>query len=138
MLGAWVLAWLLLAVPAFAEQPAGHPAECRLAERPSDYNFPLPQVARAIAAKQLNILVLGAGSSSLPGPNGIKNGYPARLQSALQAKLAGRRGKGFYGCEIAAYRLRYGEDARSCVGGGKTGAHDLANRHRRRHVSDRP
>ena len=83
-LGAWVLAWLLLAVPVFAEQPAGHPAECRQGERPADYDFPLPQVARAIAGKKLNILVLGAGSSSLPGPNGIKNAYPARLQSALQ------------------------------------------------------
>jgi hypothetical protein len=86
-LGAWALAWLMLAAPAFAG--AGHPAECRLAERPADYDFSLPQVARAIAAKQLNILVLGAGSSSLPGPNGVKNGYPARVQSALQAKLPG-------------------------------------------------
>ena len=88
-LGAWALAWLLLAAPAFAAQPGAHPAECQLAERSADYDFPLPQVARAIAAKHLNILVLGAGSSSLPGPNGVKNGYPARLQSALQAKLPG-------------------------------------------------
>jgi lysophospholipase L1-like esterase len=88
-LGAGVLAWLLLAVPAFAEQVAGHPAECRGGESPADFEFALPHVARAIAAKKLNILVLGAGSSSLPGPNGTKNGYPARLQSALQAKLPG-------------------------------------------------
>lgn len=88
-LGAWVLAGLLLAAPAFAEQPVGHPAECRQGGDPVDYDFPLPRVARAIAAKQLNILVLGAGSSSLPGPNGIKNAYPARLQSALQAILPG-------------------------------------------------
>ncbi len=86
-LGACVLAGLLLVVPAFAEEPVSHPAECRLGEHAAAFEFPLPQVARAIAVKKLNILVLGAGSSSLPGPSGIKNAYPARLQSALQAKL---------------------------------------------------
>ena len=44
---------------------------------------------RAIAAKQLDILVVGAGSSLLPGPNGAKNAYPARLQIALAEKLPG-------------------------------------------------
>ena len=42
-----------------------------------------------MAAKQLNILVVGAGSSLLPGPNGAKNAYPARLQHALAEKLPG-------------------------------------------------
>ncbi|MGH6665451.1 MAG: SGNH/GDSL hydrolase family protein [Pseudolabrys sp.] len=76
---------LLLAGPVRAE----HPAECRVAEHLIERDFPLPQVTRAIAAKKLDILVVGAGSSSLPGPNGIKNAYPARLQQALTDKLLG-------------------------------------------------
>ena len=46
-------------------------------------------MTRAIAAKQLDILVVGAGSSLLPGPAGIKNAYPARLQAALAELLPG-------------------------------------------------
>ena len=68
---------------------AEHPAECRVAEHQIERNFPLPQVARAIAAKQLDVLVVGAGSSLLPGSNGAKNAYPARLQHALAEKLPG-------------------------------------------------
>jgi lysophospholipase L1-like esterase len=82
---AFLLALLLLAGPALAE----HPAECRVAENLVVPNFPLAQVAHAMAAKRLNILVLGAGSSLLPGPNGAKNAYPARLQQALADKLPG-------------------------------------------------
>jgi lysophospholipase L1-like esterase len=81
----FLLAFLLLAGPALAE----HPAECRVAENQVVANFSLPKAAHAIAAKQLNILVIGAGSSSLPGPNGAKNAYPARLQQALTDKLPG-------------------------------------------------
>jgi hypothetical protein len=84
-LGALLLAWLMLAAPARAE----HLADCRIAEHQVEHDFPLPQVARALAAKQLNILVVGAGSSVLPGPNGSKNAYPARLQNALSELLPG-------------------------------------------------
>ncbi len=79
------LALLLLAGPVWAE----HPAECRVAAQLVERDFPLPQVTRAIAAKQLDVLVVGAGSSTLPGPNGVKNAYPARLQQALSEKLPG-------------------------------------------------
>ena len=79
------LALLALAGPAWAE----HPAECRVAEHQIERDFPLPQVTRALAAKRLDILVVGAGSSLLPGPNGAKNAYPARLQFALAEKLPG-------------------------------------------------
>jgi len=72
MLGRWLLAWLVLAAPAWAEYPADHAAACRMAEPEIAHDFPLPQVARAIAAKRLSVLVLGAGSSALPGPGGIK------------------------------------------------------------------
>jgi len=84
-----MLAMLEQAWPAKAENVAEHPAECRVAEHQIERDFPLPQVVRALAAKQLNILVLGAGSSQLPGPNGVKNAYPARLQEALAEKLPG-------------------------------------------------
>jgi hypothetical protein len=76
------LALLLLAAgPAWAEQPA----ECRVAENLVEASFRLPHVARALAAKHLNVLVVGAGSSQLPAGNA----YPARLQRALAEKLPG-------------------------------------------------
>lgn len=76
------LALLLLAAgPAWAEQPA----ECRVVENLTEPSFRLPQVARALAAKHLNVLVVGAGSSQLPAGNA----YPARLQRALAEKLPG-------------------------------------------------
>ena len=81
-----LLALLVLGVsPAFAD----HPAECRVAENLVEPNYRLPKVTRAVAAKQLTILVLGAGSSQLPGTNGAGNAYPARLQQALAQKLPG-------------------------------------------------
>ena len=89
LLALLVLAMLEQTWPAKSENLAEHPAECRVAENLIERNFPLPQVARAIAAKRLNILVVGAGSSLLPGPNGAKNAYPARLQHALAEKLPG-------------------------------------------------
>ena len=94
-LGALPLAWPIVAVlvwlaPTWVNQAlAEHPAECRAAEAQVESEFNLPNVTRAIAAKQLNILVVGAGSSVLPGPNGAKIAYPARLQNALSAKLPG-------------------------------------------------
>ncbi|HMA57388.1 MAG TPA: SGNH/GDSL hydrolase family protein [Pseudolabrys sp.] len=80
-----LLALLVLAGSARAELPA----ECRVAAHLAESNYPLPQVARALAAKKFDILVLGAGSSQLPGANGAKNAYPARLQQALAEQLAG-------------------------------------------------
>lgn len=80
-----LLALMMLAGPALAE----HPAECRVAEHLIENGVKLPQVAGAIASKKLDILVMGAGSSSLPGPEGARNAYPARLQDALAAKLPG-------------------------------------------------
>jgi GDSL-like Lipase/Acylhydrolase family len=91
---------LLLAVPALAligglllgwvaQAQAEHPAECRVPNRQTEVDFPLPNVAKAIARKNLKILVVGAGSSQLPGAEGIKNSYPARLQAALASKLPG-------------------------------------------------
>ena len=84
-----MLALLLPALVAAWPAAAEHPADCKVSDELSVGNFSLPQVAKAIAAKQLSVLVLGAGSSILPGPNGAKYAYPARLQNALAAKLPG-------------------------------------------------
>jgi hypothetical protein len=93
LVAGWLLALLMLAASGWgvnaAEDAAGHVAECRAGVPQIERDFPLPRVARAIAAKRLKILVLGAGSSSLPGPNGAKVAYPARLQSALREQLPG-------------------------------------------------
>jgi hypothetical protein len=80
-----LLALLLGCGPAWAE----HPPECRVAENLVESNFRLPHVSRALVAKHLAILVLGAGSSQLPGSNGATNAYPARLQKALAEQLPG-------------------------------------------------
>ena len=80
-----VLALLVLAGPAWAELPA----ECGVAAHLVETSYPLPKVKRAIAEKKLNILVVGAGSSQLPGANGEKNAFPARLQQALGDQLKG-------------------------------------------------
>jgi hypothetical protein len=91
---AFLLALPMLAMvpqiwPANSQNLAEQPAACRVAEQQIERDFPLPQVIRALAAKRLDILVVGAGSSLLPGPNGAKNAYPARLQSALAERLPG-------------------------------------------------
>ncbi|MGN6462767.1 MAG: SGNH/GDSL hydrolase family protein [Pseudolabrys sp.] len=65
------------------------PANCRVAESQVENSFPLPVVEKAIAAKNLTILVAGSGSSQLPGQNGASRAYPARLQNALSQKLPG-------------------------------------------------
>jgi hypothetical protein len=80
-----LLALLVLAGPAWAELPA----QCRVAAHLAETGFPLPKVKRALAEKKFNILVVGAGSSQLPGANGEKNAYPARLQQALSSQLPG-------------------------------------------------
>jgi GDSL-like Lipase/Acylhydrolase family len=84
-----LLALLMPAVPVSADQPADGPAACRVAQHQIENNFKLPQVTRAIAGKRLDILVLGAGSSSLAGAEGVKNSYPARLQAVLEEMLPG-------------------------------------------------
>ena len=79
------LAALGLAGPALADPPA----ECTVARPLLERSFPLPHVAKAVAAHKLSVLVLGAGSSVLPGPTGVKMAFPARLQSALGEGLPG-------------------------------------------------
>lgn len=80
-----LLACLALAWPATAEQPA----ECSVAQHQVEQLMPLPRVAAALAAKKLDVLVVGAGSSNLPGPNGARAAFPARLQKALTELMPG-------------------------------------------------
>ena len=80
---------LALLMLGWSSAKADHPAECRVAENLLESSFRLPQVARALAQKRLTVLVVGAGSSQLPGSNGAANAYPARLQYALAQQLPG-------------------------------------------------
>ncbi|AXK82996.1 SGNH/GDSL hydrolase family protein [Pseudolabrys taiwanensis] len=87
-----VLLLLALQLPvgaAMAQSVGDMPAECRVAEHLVENGIPLPRVTKAIANKRLSILVVGAGSSLLPGPNGAQNAYPARLRAALAEKFPG-------------------------------------------------
>ena len=45
--------------------------------------------AAAEKSHQLKIVVFGTTSSTLPGPNGAREAYPARLEAALGAQLPG-------------------------------------------------
>jgi len=58
--------------------------DCAVAEHLVTTDYPLAHVAAAIdKTHQLDILVVGAGSSTLAGPGGIDLAYPARLQVIL-------------------------------------------------------
>jgi len=74
-----LLALFVLGGPSWA---SGEP-NCRAAREQVENAFPLPHASQALAGKRLNILVVGAGSSALPGPDGEKKAYPSRLQQAL-------------------------------------------------------
>jgi hypothetical protein len=80
-----LLALAVLVGPAQAEMPA----DCQVARHLVEDNFRLPRVAAAIASKHLNVLVLGAGSSVLPGKGGANLAYPERLRVALVEALPG-------------------------------------------------
>ncbi|MFL6804541.1 MAG: SGNH/GDSL hydrolase family protein [Xanthobacteraceae bacterium] len=50
--------------------------------------YPLPRVAAAVdRARTLDIVVMGAGSSTLAGPGGTDLAYPARLQIVLSKRF---------------------------------------------------
>ena len=66
--------------------PGGRTGECRVAEHLVQNDFPLPRASKALDAKRLDILVLGGGSSMLPGASESK-AYPSRLQNVLAQKL---------------------------------------------------
>ena len=50
----------------------------------------IAKTAEAIKTqRKLDILVIGSGSSALPGPDGAASAYPARLQESLRKRLDG-------------------------------------------------
>ncbi len=83
------LALLLACLPLAGAAMAAEPSECAVAQHQLEQIFPLPHTMAAVAARKLDVLVVGAGSSILPGPNGANAAYPARLQSALTELLRG-------------------------------------------------
>jgi len=81
--GTIMLMLLALAGPAWADEPAA----CRVAEHFVENPIPLPRAGKGLEAKRLDILVLGGGSSMLPGASGESKAYPSRLQNVLAQKL---------------------------------------------------
>ncbi len=78
------LAGALSAVAAHAQEPA----RCAAPEHITHVEGKLPHVAAAMVKdRRLDILVLGTGSSILPGPGGAKLAYPARLLAVLQERF---------------------------------------------------
>ena len=79
-----LFAGLLTIQPARAEEDPGCAVPAYLLTTESQ----LTKVAESIKTrKQLDILVVGSGSSLLTGPDGASASYPARLEAALRAKL---------------------------------------------------
>lgn len=64
---------------------------CAIADPFISADFPLPHVQAAIDNKQLTIVVLGTGSSTIGGQGGAAKAYPMRLEAELSAKLPGVR-----------------------------------------------
>jgi hypothetical protein len=86
LLVAGLFAALLTTAPSRAEDAAGCAVPAYLLATEST----LPKVAEAIKTrKRLDILVVGSGSSALPGSDGVRMSYPARLEAALREALAG-------------------------------------------------
>jgi hypothetical protein len=80
-----LLATLVPLSPALAADEA-----CELGKPLIPVEAVLPHAAAAVTERHsLNIIVLGSGSSTLPGPTGEKNAYPARLEAALGPLLPG-------------------------------------------------
>jgi hypothetical protein len=81
---ALIAAMPLMNVAAFAAE------ECEVPPSFIASDSDLTHVAKSIKTQhRLDIAVVGTGSSALPGPDGEKFAYPARLQEALQRLLPG-------------------------------------------------
>ncbi|NVO14535.1 MAG: SGNH/GDSL hydrolase family protein [Rhodoplanes sp.] len=76
---------LILAGPALA----GTEMLCQVPEGLVQADFAMPRVAAALAAKRLEVAVIGSASSALVSPGGAGKSYPSRLETALVADLPG-------------------------------------------------
>jgi GDSL-like Lipase/Acylhydrolase family len=73
--------------PARADPP---PEECDVPQSLMESDVELPHVTSEVKTKhRLDISVLGSGSSSIAGPEGVHFAYPARLEDTLKHELAG-------------------------------------------------
>jgi GDSL-like Lipase/Acylhydrolase family len=83
----WIATLVAVLACACAAIAAENP-DCAVASHLVSADYPLPRVAAAVhQAHQLDILVVGAGSSTLMGPGGTDLAYPARLQAILAKRL---------------------------------------------------
>jgi hypothetical protein len=81
-----LLAVLLTAAPSHAEETPGCVVPAYLLATENA----LPKVGDAIKTrKRLEVLVVGSGSSALPGADGASMSYPARTEAALREALSG-------------------------------------------------
>ena len=86
---AMVLASLMAAAPSRAQEPQGDAPVCDVPAYLISTNDSINKAAEAIRTQQkLDILVIGSGSSSLPGPDGAASAYPAKLQESLRRRLS--------------------------------------------------
>jgi hypothetical protein len=60
---------------------------CAVAQNLVHADFPLPEVASALRAHHLDVVVVGTASSSVGGIGGQGKAYPARLEVALAQKF---------------------------------------------------
>jgi lysophospholipase L1-like esterase len=73
---------------------AAESPDCAVTAHLAGAEYPLPRVAAAIdQTRQLDILVVGAGSSTLAGPGGSDLAYPARLEVILSKRWPGVKTK---------------------------------------------
>jgi hypothetical protein len=80
---------LIALLSATSVAPAEPDSACNVAVALARSDFRLPQVARAVEKKNLDIIVIGTASSALTDTAGVKKGYPARLEAVLTSKLPG-------------------------------------------------
>ena len=81
------IAGLAAALFLFATPLGAADDPCAVPEYITKVEGALPQTAKAIKGGNLNVLIFGTRSSTLPGTEGAKNAYPARFEAALKAKL---------------------------------------------------
>jgi len=86
-----VLTTIALMNGAAAAEPTAAPgAECDVAESLIATESDLTHAMNELKERhRLDISVVGSGSSALPGPDGARYAYPARLEEALRARLPG-------------------------------------------------
>jgi ABC-type amino acid transport substrate-binding protein len=78
----------LAALACLSAALAAESPDCAVPAHLTDADYPLPRVATAVdQARQLDIVVIGTGSSTLAGPGGADLAYPARLQIILTKRL---------------------------------------------------